>query len=36
VICPFQRQKIFLCRRSLFGFWSSNCGWHNDLLNLSR
>src|SRR5215475_12846519 len=32
VICPFKRQKIFLCRRSLFLFWSSNCGWHNNLL----
>src|SRR6185295_12907932 len=37
VICPFKRQEIFLYWRSLFGFfWSSNCGWHNDLLNLSR
>src|SRR6266481_5028791 len=32
VICPFQRQKIFLRRRGAFLFWSSNCRWHNDLL----
>src|SRR6184192_3312323 len=36
VICPFQRQKIFLCGGSFFRFWSSNCRWHNDLLTLSR
>src|SRR5262249_30064524 len=36
VICPFKRQKIFLHRWGLFLFWSSNCRWHNDLLNLSR
>src|SRR5947207_4735177 len=36
VICAFQRQKIFLRRRGAFLFWSSNCRWHNDLLNLSR
>src|SRR6266496_3485673 len=36
VIRPFQRQKIFLHRRSPFLFWSSNCRWHNDLLTLSR
>src|SRR5262249_4411337 len=36
VICPFKRQKIFLHHRGPFLFWSSNCGWHNDLLTLSR
>src|SRR5439155_26512730 len=36
VICTFERQKIFLCRRGAFLFWSSNCRWHNDLLTLSR
>src|SRR5438067_8804513 len=36
VICPFKRQKIFLGRGGPFRFWSSDCRWHNDLLNLSR
>src|SRR6266568_7223512 len=36
VICAFERQEIFLRRRSIFLFWSSNCCWHNDLLTLSR
>src|SRR6059058_3809008 len=36
VICPFERQKIFLYHWSLFGFGNSNCRWHNDLLTLSR
>src|SRR3954471_13692750 len=34
VICPFQRQKVFPPCRSSLRFWSSNCCWHNDLLNL--
>src|SRR2546427_575412 len=34
VICAFERQKIFFDRRRRFLFWSSNCGWHNDLLTL--
>src|SRR5438445_12587582 len=36
VISPLQRQKILLRRWSRFGFWSSNCRWHNDLLTFSR
>src|ERR671918_2046865 len=36
MIRPFERKKIFLHLRGPFGFWSSNRGWHNDLLNLSR
>src|SRR5437867_12413983 len=36
VICPFERQKIFLRRWGSFLFRSSNCRWHNDLLTLAR
>src|SRR6266478_6166586 len=36
VICALERQKIFLHRRGIFLFWSSNCRWHDDLLTLSR
>src|SRR5207249_9464147 len=36
VICALKRQEIFSCQWSCFRFWSSNCRWHNDLLNFSR
>src|SRR5579885_1785020 len=36
VIRAVQRQKIRLHRRNRFSLWSSNCCWHDDLLNLWR
>jgi hypothetical protein len=36
IIGAMQWQKILFRFRHPFGFWSSNCRWHNDLLTLSR
>src|SRR5262245_49234509 len=36
VIGSVEWQKILLRFRHPFGFWSSNCRWHNDLLTFSR